>query len=98
MSIAAPFPNTSLLSYINVKLTLLGCEPVAADGGAFDDIVATLIAQHREKERLLANHLCPADSLVLARKVLVAIDSPGYLEKLTGTIGAEPIHPQHADA
>jgi phosphoenolpyruvate carboxykinase (diphosphate) len=51
-----------LIPYINVKLSLLGFPPVAAAGGAeFNDIVATLVTQFREKERLLANHLCPAD-------------------------------------
>ncbi len=54
-----------LIPYINVKLSLLGFPPVAAAGGAeFNDIVATLVAQYREKERLLANHLCPADQRI----------------------------------
>jgi hypothetical protein len=48
--------------YINVKLALLGLAPLVPDGGAgFRDIVSSLITQYREKERLLANHLCPAD-------------------------------------
>ena len=64
MSTAAVSASTPLLSYINVKLALLGCQPIAAEGGAFDDVVASLIAQHREQERLLANHLCPADSRI----------------------------------
>ena len=64
MSATAISANTPLLSYINVKLALLGCQPVATKGGEFDDIVASLIAQHREQERLLANHLCPADSRI----------------------------------
>jgi len=52
----------SLIPYINVKLALLGLQPVeTADGAKFNEIVSTLIAQYREKERLLANHLCPAD-------------------------------------
>ena len=38
-----------LIPYINVKLALLGFPPVA---------------QYREKERLLANHLCPADQRI----------------------------------
>ena len=54
-----------LIPYINVKLALLGFPPVTAgDGAEFDDIVATLVAQYREKERLLANHLCPADQRI----------------------------------
>jgi hypothetical protein len=54
--------SESLIQYINVKLALLGLQPVeTADGAKFNEIVSTLIAQYREKERLLANHLCPAD-------------------------------------
>jgi hypothetical protein len=30
----------------------------------FDDVVSALSAQYREKERLLANHLCPADNRI----------------------------------
>ena len=54
-----------LLAYINVKLALLGFDPLAGDGYArVGDIVSSLIAQYREKERLLANHLCPADGRI----------------------------------
>ena len=35
-----------------------------ADGAEFGDIVSSLVAQYREKERLLANHLCPADQRI----------------------------------
>jgi hypothetical protein len=45
-----------------VKLALLGFEPVGSHVSAeFGELVATLVAQYREKERLLATHLCPAD-------------------------------------
>jgi len=58
-------PDPHLIPYINVKLALLGFPPVATSAGAeFQDIVSMLVAQHREKERLLANHLCPADGRV----------------------------------
>jgi hypothetical protein len=51
-----------LISYINVKLALLGFQPVATiQDGKLGDLVSTLVAQYREKERLLASHLCPAD-------------------------------------
>jgi hypothetical protein len=54
--------TAALAAHINVKLALLGCPPVAtADSEHLNDIVATLVAQYREKERLLANHLCPVD-------------------------------------
>ena len=36
----------------------------ADDAAQFGDIVSSLIAQYREKERLLANHLCPADQRI----------------------------------
>src|SRR5436305_15007835 len=55
-------PASPLTTYINVKLALLGFEPVAARVSAeFGELVCTLVAQYREKERLLATHLCPAD-------------------------------------
>jgi len=51
-----------LKAYINIKLALLGCQAVPSqDSEAFADIISSLIAQCKEKERLLANHLCPAD-------------------------------------
>ena len=56
---------TDLIHYINVKLALLGFQPVdAGDGTNFGDLVSTLVGQYREKERLLASHLCPADSRI----------------------------------
>src|ERR1041385_8188074 len=52
----------NLIPYINVKLTLLGFQPVkTTDTAEIGQIVSTLVAQYREKERLLANHLAPAD-------------------------------------
>ncbi len=54
-----------LVSYVNLKLALLGCAPVPTPaGGEFNDILSPLIAQYREKERLLASHLCPADQRI----------------------------------
>ena len=54
--------TVNLIAHINVKLALLGYPPVAtADSEHLNDIVSTLVAQYREKERLLANHLCPVD-------------------------------------
>ncbi len=54
-----------LTSYLNVKLSLLGFPPVTTpDGRCMDDVVATLVTQFREKERLLATHLCPADQRI----------------------------------
>src|ERR1051325_8380413 len=54
-----------LISYVNVKLSLLGCRPVTTGPKTdLDDIVSTLVTQYREKERLLGNHLCPADQRI----------------------------------
>src|SRR5438445_1196360 len=65
MSTVLQQPLATLIPYINVKLALLGFPPVATSAGAeFQDIVSMLVAQHREKERLLANHLCPADGRI----------------------------------
>jgi hypothetical protein len=54
-----------LISYVNVKLALLGLQPVATiHDGKLGNLVSTLVAQYREKERLLATHLCPADDRI----------------------------------
>lgn len=52
-------------SYINVKLALLGCQPVRT-GGDFEssDLVSAFAAQYQEKERLLGQYLCPADQRI----------------------------------
>ena len=58
-------PSSTLISYINLKLALLGFPPVGgAEIGEFSEITSSLIAQYREKERLLAAHLCPADQRI----------------------------------
>jgi hypothetical protein len=58
-------PASRLIPYVNVKLSLLGCRPVAGCGNdGLDEIVSTLVTQYREKERLLGNHLCPADQRI----------------------------------
>lgn len=51
--------------YINLKLRDLGCPtfPVEHDG-EFADLVGGLMALHREKDRLLAEHLCPVDTRI----------------------------------
>lgn len=55
----------ALLPLINAKLSLLGHPPVPPrHGPALDDVMSNLIAQFREKERLLATHLCPADQRI----------------------------------
>src|ERR1017187_4721979 len=51
-----------LIAHINVKLALIGCSPVPLQGDKeFVEIAAAMAAQSREKDRLLGQHLCPAD-------------------------------------
>jgi hypothetical protein len=54
-----------LLLYINLKLRDLGCPtfPLQVDS-EFADLMAGLLALNREKDRLLSNHLCPADQRI----------------------------------
>ncbi|MEX1045731.1 MAG: hypothetical protein WEC73_06345 [Chthoniobacterales bacterium] len=53
------------LYYINLKLRDLGCPtfPVKMDP-EFADLMGGLMALNREKDRLLARHLCPADTRI----------------------------------
>ena len=54
-----------LIPYVNVKLSLLGHAPVpVVEGAEFNELISTIIAQYREKERLLASHLCPVDQRI----------------------------------
>ncbi|HLH53181.1 MAG TPA: hypothetical protein VKY92_06150 [Verrucomicrobiae bacterium] len=54
-----------LISYINVKLALLG-NPAPMDGadGEFAQIASALVARYREDERLLASYLSPSDQRI----------------------------------
>jgi hypothetical protein len=57
--------SRALTEYINVKLSLLGFDSVRMEHKSeFSGLVSTLVAQYREKERLLASHLCPADQRI----------------------------------
>jgi hypothetical protein len=52
-AITSDAPASPLITYINVKLALLGFEPVGSHVSAeFGELVSTLVAQYREKERL----------------------------------------------
>jgi hypothetical protein len=54
-----------LIAHINVKLALIGCSPVPVQGDLeFNEIAAAMAAQSREKDRLLGQHLCPADQRI----------------------------------
>ena len=54
-----------LIAHINVKLAMIGCQPVPMKGDKeFVEIAAAMAAQSREKDRLLGQHLCPADQRI----------------------------------
>lgn len=54
-----------LIAHINVKLAMIGCQPVPMKGDKeFIEIAAAMAAQSREKDRLLGQHLCPADQRI----------------------------------
>ncbi|HEU6447240.1 MAG TPA: hypothetical protein VFV23_02230 [Verrucomicrobiae bacterium] len=54
-----------LIGHINVKLVLLGSEPVKTEGGAeSSETLTALAAQYQEKDRLLGQYLCPADQRI----------------------------------
>jgi hypothetical protein len=58
-------PVSILTDYVNVKLSLLGLPTVGGVNAAgLPALVASLVAQCREQERLLADHLCPADQRI----------------------------------
>ena len=58
----------SLQRHINLKLAELGLPvvPPATGGPALGPELERLVAHHREKDRLLASYLCPADNRVQA--------------------------------
>jgi phosphoenolpyruvate carboxykinase (diphosphate) len=63
--LGASLEANQLIAYINIKLALLGCPPVAGAAGAkAPDIVAAFAAQFQEKDRLLGQYLCPADQRI----------------------------------
>lgn len=54
-----------LIAHINVKLALIGCQPVPIKGDKeFAEIAAAMAGQSREKDRLLGQYLCPADARI----------------------------------
>jgi len=57
--------NRKLISYINVKLALLGATvPLNQADGEFAEMASALVARYREEERLLASYLSPADQRI----------------------------------
>ena len=61
-SIQTDEANRKLITYINVKLALLGASAqLNQSDGDFADMASALVARYREEERLLASYLSPAD-------------------------------------
>ncbi len=59
---ASPLTDPKLVTYINLKLAALGCPTHAtADAAEFRDLTESLLARHRETERLLADYQAPVD-------------------------------------
>lgn len=58
-------PDPRVVQYINLKLAALGSPPCRTNGDRdLPDIAAPLLANHREKDRLLADRPCPADQRI----------------------------------
>ncbi len=55
-----------LIAYINLKLSGLGLPVYAKEGTAFLDLASDMIANYREKSRLLSDYLPPVDSRIQA--------------------------------
>lgn len=57
--------DLKLTTYINLKLSALGCPIVPNDDDAdFQKMAAPLLSHYRETHRLLADYLCPADQRI----------------------------------
>ncbi len=62
---ASAKPDPRVVQYINLKLAALGCSPYTGNGqNELNEIAAPLLANHREKDRLLADQRCPADQRI----------------------------------
>lgn len=61
----SPKPEPSVVQYVNLKLAALG-QPVYQGNAEseLNEIAAPLLANHREKDRLLADQPCPADNRI----------------------------------
>jgi hypothetical protein len=57
--------DPKLVSYINLKLTGLGCPTVPHEmDPEFSEMLGSLLRRSQETDRLLSNYLCPADSRI----------------------------------
>ena len=58
----SPLTDPKLVTYINLKLAALGCPTHdTADAAEFHDLTESLLARHRETERLLSDYQAPVD-------------------------------------
>lgn len=57
-------PDERMLQYINLKLTSLGLSTHHGTDHEWEEMARSHLANHREKNRLLADHLCPSDQRV----------------------------------
>jgi len=58
----SPLTDPKLVTYINLKLAALGCPTLdTADAAEFHDLTESLLARHRETERLLSDYQAPVD-------------------------------------
>ncbi|HOX93024.1 MAG TPA: hypothetical protein PLC54_08860, partial [Spirochaetales bacterium] len=53
-----------LVAYINLKLAGLGLPVYSQDGTSFLDLASDMLANYRERGRLLADYLPPADARI----------------------------------
>jgi hypothetical protein len=61
-----PVERGRLVAYINLKLSALGLPVYSKEGTAFLELANDMLANFREKDRLLANYLPPADARIQA--------------------------------
>lgn len=57
----SPVVRGRLIAYINLKLSSLGLPVYSKEGTAFLELANDMLANYREKDRLLADYLPPAD-------------------------------------
>ncbi|MBN2874702.1 MAG: hypothetical protein JXM71_06365, partial [Spirochaetales bacterium] len=60
----SPVERGRLIAYINLKLASLGLPVYSHEGTAFLELANDMLANFREKERLLADYLPPADTRI----------------------------------
>jgi len=62
----SPVERGRLIAYINLKLASMGLPVYSKEGTSFLALANDMIANYREKERLLADYLPPADARIQA--------------------------------